>query len=586
MYRAPIPTGHDVAVRVVSPFGGDPAELDGLCRTAGLLTTRAHPHVSAVWAAGVTDTGAGYLVEEIRAGGSLRTMLEKGPLDVADVLSLGVRLAAGMAAVHACGSLIGWVASDSVRTDAWGQRTWCGVGVDLLLRDGDSRRVPSMYAAPEWFEGGGPTVATEVYGLGAVLAHALRGRALADIGHVEETILPLMTRVRTGDLPDLAKEGFPEPVAALIHTLTALDPADRPDPTGAGAMIRAVQARLGQPVTEVGPWSPPSRAVPVGTKGPERERLAVPPAPSPRPAPPSPSPRPVPPSPRPSARGWLVTERGDHWPVAGEVRIATGTTVRPVGTGVVLENRDEGTLIASSGQPPRRIACPSATFLEEGDVVHVGGERLRWRAFVEAPFPVPAPTHALTAAAACAGVYGEPWVGALLDAAKRCRTSVVAVDVGLRTAADLAPVPWVARGDRVGLDLPVGRARVVTAGPDGVAVPLEGRRVVAWDRVRELRYSVWGANQQEFAIVHADGRVSWSPVLGWPSAGSGFLRAVAGIWRAAAPDVWRQARAAHTADLRQRHGLPDTGPADDAEHDELRRRILPPRVGGDSHLVT
>ncbi len=578
-----MPTGHDVAVRVVSPFGGDPAELDGLRRTAGLLTTRAHPHVSAVWAAGVTDAGAGYLVEEIRAGGSLRTKLEEGPLDVAATLALGVRLAAGMAAVHACGSLIGWVAPDSVRTDAWGQPTWCGVGVDLLLRDGDSRRVPSMYAAPEWFEGGGPTVATEVYGLGAVLAHALRGRALADIGQDEESIVQLMTRVRTGDVPDLATEGFPQPVAALIRTLTALDPADRPDPTDAGAMIRAVQAQLGQPVTEVGSWSPPPQAVAVGGKGPDRERLSVPPSPSPQPAPHAPAPRPIP---RPSVAGWLVTDGGDHWPVAREVRIGTDTTVRPMGTGVVLENRDEGTLLASDGQPPHRVACPSATFLQEGDAVHIGGQRLRWRAFVEAPLHVPAPSHALTAAAACTGLYTEPYVGALLAAAKRCRTAVVAVDVGLRSAADLAPVPWVASGDRVGLDLPVGRARVVTAGPDGVAVPLEGRRVVAWDRVRELRYSVWGANQQEFAIVHADGRISWSPPLGWPSTGSGFLKAVAGIWRAAAPEVWRQARAAHTADLRQRHGLPDTGPADDAEHDELRRRILPPRVGGDSHLVT
>ena len=68
--------------------------------------------------------------------------------------------------------------------------------------------------------------------------------------------------------------------------------------------------------------------------------------------------------------------------------------------------------------------------------------------------------------------------------------------------------------------------------------------------------------------------------------GTALLGAAATAWRAAAPDVWQQARAAHTADLRQRHGLPDAGPADDATHEALLWRTRPPLVRGDFHLVT
>ena len=65
-----------------------------------------------------------------------------------------------------------------------------------------------------------------------------------------------------------------------------------------------------------------------------------------------------------------------------------------------------------------------------------------------------------------------------------------------------------------------------------------------------------------------------------------ILGAAAMAWRAAAPDVWQQARAAHSADLRQRHGFLDTGPVDDASHEALLLRTRPPLVRGDFHMVT
>ena len=134
-------------------------------------------------------------------------------------------------------------------------------------------------------------------------------------------------------------------------------------------------------------------------------------------------------------------------------------------------------------------------------------------------------------------------------------------------------------------DLPVERASVVVVGPHGVSVPLEHRRPVPWERVRQLRYGIGDVNQQ-FEILSDSGRIEWAALRGGPTMGTALLGAAAMAWRAAALDVWQQARAAHTADLRQRHGLPDTGPADDATHEALLWRTRPPLVRGDFHMVT
>lgn len=304
--------------------------------------------------------------------------------------------------------------------------------------------------------------------------------------------------------------------------------------------------------------------------------------------------------------GWLVGDRGEILPLHGLTWLGsapseagaqerrhcveglhpTHACLLPVGTGLVVKTHRLPAAIVSNGQPPRMLDGQSLTGLDDGDILHLGPVRLRWTANATMPDePIPPPEDELTAVAAASRLYRQPFVSALLAAAARTRGIVAAVDVGLRDVTDDAPAKWELRGASIVQDLPVERASVVVVGPSGVSVPLENRRPVPWGRVRQLRYGIGDVNQQ-FEILSDSGRIEWAALRGVPTMGTALLGAAAMAWRAAAPDVWQQARAAHSADLRQRHGFPDTGPADDASHEALLLRTRPPLVRGDFHMVT
>lgn len=608
VHRARHSTGAELAVRVQRGFDGDPARLEELLDTVGRMTDRhAHPHVAPVLMAGVTPTGDAYLAEPVLPGGSLRSALCRAPMPVEEVLSLGVLLASGMAAVHEVGGLLGWVAPDAVRRDDVDRPVWCSIGVDRILGGNDRVAAPMAHAAPELLQGLPASATSDVYGLGAVLGHALRGRPLSQADVEESSIVPLLGRVCTGQLVDLAAEGVDEPAAALVRQLMSLDPGSRPRSSEVVAMIQGVQSELGLPVSSAPGWTPPAGSTRI------REAPAAPPSPSPIPPVP-PRPKPALPGPRvrrrPQLLGWLVTRTGTYLPVGHETWIGADldamrgapprahlrldglapdhACIRPAGTGVVLEDHAGRTRISSGGHPPREVQQFSATFLEDGDVIHLGPVELRWRRFRDQEVIPPPPSHPLLAAAARDGLYTEPVIGAWLAAAGRCPPSVVAADIGVANPADAEPIPWIEQAGVVLQDLPVGRAVVVAAGPDGLRCPLGDDRPVPWHQVVRLRSETWGANQQRFTVEHQSGAITWSPSMVVWSSGETFLAAVARIWRAAAPAAWRTARDEHTNELRSRLGEPADGPADDVEHADLLYRVqgLPISPGGSSWLVS
>ncbi len=83
------------------------------------------------------------------------------------------------------------------------------------------------FTAPELLEGSAPTVASDVYSLGATLFAALTGHAAFERRYGEQVVAHFL-RIAREPVPDLRERGIDEGVAAVVDAAMARDPGDRP----------------------------------------------------------------------------------------------------------------------------------------------------------------------------------------------------------------------------------------------------------------------------------------------------------------------------------------------------------------------
>src|SRR5437899_10782330 len=90
----------DVAIKVLPPFvSQDPDRLHRFEQEAQAAAALNHPNILAVYQFGVFE-GAPYLVSELLEGGTLRQLLQRGPLPVRKTIDYAVQIAHGLAAAH------------------------------------------------------------------------------------------------------------------------------------------------------------------------------------------------------------------------------------------------------------------------------------------------------------------------------------------------------------------------------------------------------------------------------------------------------------------------------------------------------
>src|SRR5450432_2219468 len=89
----------DVAIKLVGAATPDREALRRFSREALAAGSLQHPNVVAVFDAG-EEHGRPYLVTELLRGGTLRQLLDLGPLPLARAQSIGRQVAAGLAAAH------------------------------------------------------------------------------------------------------------------------------------------------------------------------------------------------------------------------------------------------------------------------------------------------------------------------------------------------------------------------------------------------------------------------------------------------------------------------------------------------------
>lgn len=257
-----------------------------------------HPHITNVLNVGTTASGRPFIVMQYHSRGSLDTRIrEKGPLGWPEALSLGVKIAGALETAHLAGILHRDVKPANILLTDYGQPQLTDFGIARMsggYETGTGVVTGSpAFTAPEVLEGRSPSVASDVYSLGATLFCAITGHAAFERRQGEQVIAQFL-RITSEPTPVLRGEDIPAEVSAAIAAAMSVDPQDRPTSAAAlGEQLRQAQRVGGLATDELAiPAAPDSR--PLGTPaapaptGP-RPVSITPPVPLTRFHPPSPS---------------------------------------------------------------------------------------------------------------------------------------------------------------------------------------------------------------------------------------------------------------------------------------------------------
>ncbi|MGV9307162.1 protein kinase domain-containing protein [Nonomuraea sp. NPDC003727] len=209
--------------------------------SAGALS--GHPHVAAVYDAGVLRDGRPYMVLELCPGGSLADRLRAGLLPVAEVRDVGVKIADALAAAHAAGVLHRDVKPANILINRYGSVVLSDFGLATMPEPGAEVSVTResltpAYAPPEAFELTEPSAMGDVYSLSATLYALLSGRPprFPESGVANLAVIMALHRQPVPEIP-----GVPPALTEVLRRALATDPAQR---TPSAAAFRDALAAL------------------------------------------------------------------------------------------------------------------------------------------------------------------------------------------------------------------------------------------------------------------------------------------------------------------------------------------------------
>ena len=227
--------GEDGALKLV--FKADAAAFARFERERRLLASLGEEHgFVGLLDAGTSPAGP-WLLMPFVPGGTLRARLARGPLGVAETVSIGVVLASALGAAHERGIVHRDVKPENVLFTAAGRALLADLGLakhfdrsasggsqSLSLSSHGSLRGTAGYMAPEQLEDStrvGP--AADVFALGAVLYECLAGRPAFEGANPIE----LCRKMGSGVLEPLAREDAPGWLVETIMKALAFEPAAR-----------------------------------------------------------------------------------------------------------------------------------------------------------------------------------------------------------------------------------------------------------------------------------------------------------------------------------------------------------------------
>src|SRR5829696_778165 len=195
-----------------------------------------HPNIVNILEIGTTASGRPFLVMQYHPHGTLDALIRKhGPLDWSGALRLGIKLAGALEMAHRADILHRDVKPANILFTEYGEPQLTDFGIARIAGAFETRAglvagTPA-FSAPEVLAGAPPTVASDIYGLGATLFCALTGHAAFE-RQSGESVVAQFLRISNEPVPDMGKLDIPDELARVVERAMARDPAERPASAG------------------------------------------------------------------------------------------------------------------------------------------------------------------------------------------------------------------------------------------------------------------------------------------------------------------------------------------------------------------
>lgn len=234
-----------VAVKVLRESLASTAMRSRFLDEANVMAQLEHPHIVAIYSAGVTEQNRPFLVMQYLPQGNLADRVRRERLSVARLLSISIAIGSALEAAHQAGILHRDVKPHNILLNAYGSPALGDFGIAARARESSSKASYSpRWAPPEALMPDQPlTVASDIYSLGATMWHLLAGfspfEVAAEAGPqaLDEAILHQVPW-STGR-PDV-----PGSLESLIAQMLQKNPAQRP--ATALLVVRRLQAIEGE----------------------------------------------------------------------------------------------------------------------------------------------------------------------------------------------------------------------------------------------------------------------------------------------------------------------------------------------------
>ena len=184
-----------------------------------------HPNIVNILEIGTTASGRPFLVMQYHPHGTLDALIRKhGPLDWSGALRLGIKLAGALEMAHRADILHRDVKPANILFTEYGEPQLTDFGIARIAGAFETRAglvagTPA-FSAPEVLSGAPPTVASDIYGLGATLFCALTGHAAFE-RQSGESVVAQFLRISNEPVPDMGKLDIPDELARVVESVIA-----------------------------------------------------------------------------------------------------------------------------------------------------------------------------------------------------------------------------------------------------------------------------------------------------------------------------------------------------------------------------
>ena len=223
--------GRKVAIKVLASDLDDDDRERFLREGYAMGALSGHPHIANILQVGVTASNRPFIVMPLSTMGSLADRVRReGRVPWPDVLRIGVKLCGALETAHRTGTLHRDIKPANVLVNDYGEPQLSDFGTARIA--GGYKTETGFftgtlsYTAPEVLAGNAPTVAADVYSLGATL-YALIAGGPPHERKADEDLIAHYMRITSTPVPDLRPQGIPADVCAAIEKALSREPGDR-----------------------------------------------------------------------------------------------------------------------------------------------------------------------------------------------------------------------------------------------------------------------------------------------------------------------------------------------------------------------